>query len=148
MKTRTLLLLALACGVAIMLAGAVFLVQLSNQEDAEPPVELGVAAVAGDMSVTVDDAVEGDGVFDVTVRIGGVDDPDGASGFRLLAAGEPLTPADPGDMAGEGTVPEQCGATTVAERTCVVRFDIGGRAASARVLFYERGDVILRWVLR
>ena len=59
MKTRTLLLLALACGVAIMLAGAVFLVQLSGQDDVEPPVALGDAVTAGDMTV-LDDEISGD----------------------------------------------------------------------------------------
>ena len=56
MKTRTLLLLALACGVAIMAAGAVFLVQLSRQADAAPPVPLGEATEVGDMRVVVDEA--------------------------------------------------------------------------------------------
>ena len=95
MKTRTLLLLALACGVAIMAAGAVFLVQLSRQADAAPPVPLGVATEVGDMRVVVEAAVEHDGVLDVTVTIGGVDDADGASGFRLIASGTPPCPRRP-----------------------------------------------------
>lgn len=138
MKTRTLLLLALACGVAIMLAGAVLLIQLSGQDDAEPPVPIGDTGVAGDMTVVVDDVVERGGVLEVAVRIGGVDDADGAAGFRLIAAGEPVSPADADDV---------CGATTVAERRCTVRFDLGDAGGTSRVLFYERGDVTLRWVL-
>ena len=44
MKTRTLLLWALACGVAIMLAGAVFLVQLVTRDELAEPVPLGTPA--------------------------------------------------------------------------------------------------------
>jgi hypothetical protein len=138
MKTRTLLLLALACGVAIMVAGAVLLIQLSSQDDAAPPVAIGDAGVAGDMTVIVDDSTERGGVLDVVVRIGGVDDPDGADGFRLIAGGRAVSPAT-----GDGL----CGATTTAERRCTVRFDVDGAGGASRVLFYERGDVTLRWVL-
>ena len=92
MKTRTLLLLALACGLAIMLAGAVFLVQLSGQADVEPPVPLGEIATAGDMTIVVDGADEAGGFLDVSVRIGGVDDDDGAAGFRLIASGRAVEP--------------------------------------------------------
>lgn len=140
MKTRTLLLLALACGVAIMLAGAVFLVQLSGQDDVEPPIALGDAATAGDMTVVVDGADESAGFLDVTVRIGGVDDDDGAGGFRLIASGRAVEPVTDG-------VDGACGPTTVAEQTCVVRFDVSGADGTSRVLFYERGEDGVRWVL-
>jgi hypothetical protein len=36
MKTRTLLLLALGCGLAILLAGGALLVMLAGQDDPEP----------------------------------------------------------------------------------------------------------------
>jgi len=140
MKTRTLLLLALACGVAIMLAGAVFLVQLSTQDEVEPPATLGDAVTAGDMTVTVDRADEAGGFLDVMVRIGGVGDPDGAGGFRLIASGRAVEPVATGVGGG-------CGATTVAEQTCVVRFDVSGADGVSRVLFYERGEDSVRWVL-
>ena len=140
MKTRTLLLLALACGVAIMAAGAVLLVQLSRQADAAPPVPLGVATEVGDMRVVVDEAIERDGVLDVTVTIGGVDDADGASGFRLIASGDAAMP-DAGTAAG------RCGATTTVQHRCTIRFDVSGAGGESRVLFYERGDDRARWVL-
>lgn len=140
MKTRTLLLLALACGVAIMLAGAVFLVQLSGQEDADPPVEIGSRAVAGDMTVIVDEAVERDGTLEVSVRIGGVTDPDGGKSFRLIASGRAVTPSNLPDDAG-------CDATSPELSPCTVRFDVSGADGTSRVLFYERGDTTLRWIL-
>jgi hypothetical protein len=137
-KTRTLLLLALACGVAIMLAGAVLLFQLSTQDDVEPPVAIGSVVTVGDMAVAVEGATEPADMLEVTVRIGGVDDPDGAAGFRLIASGRAVQP-----VTGEGA----CGATTVAVITCRLRFDVSGADGSSRVLFYERGDGGVRWVL-
>jgi hypothetical protein len=140
MKTRTLLLLALACGVAIMAAGAVLLVQLNRQADAAPPVPLGVAATVGDMRVVVDKADEHDGVLEVTVTIGGVDDPDGANGFRLIASGHAAVPQQT-HTAG------RCGETTTEQQHCTLRFDVSGARGDSRVLFYERGDERVHWVL-
>jgi hypothetical protein len=139
MKTRTLLLLALACGVAIMAAGAVFLVQLSRQDEAEAPIAMGETAAVGDMRIVVDRAVEQSGLLEVTVTIGGVDDPDGSSAFRLIAAGRAARP----ETGGEG----RCAATAVTEQRCVIRFDVSGADGDSRVLFYERGDERARWVL-
>ncbi|HEY5664929.1 MAG TPA: hypothetical protein VIS05_12935 [Ilumatobacter sp.] len=140
MRTRTLLMLALACGLAIMLAGAVLLFQLAGRGDVAAPVALGVPATVGDMTVVVDAATESGGVLDVTVRIGGVDDTDGAGGFRLIASGRPVL-ALPGDTA------DACTATSLAPRTCHVRFDTSTADGSSRVLFYERGDAQARWVI-
>jgi hypothetical protein len=140
MKTRTLLLLALACGVAIMAAGAAFLVQLSRQADAAPPVPLGESTEIGDMHVVVDGADEHDGVLDVTVTIGGVDDADGASGFRLIASGHAAVPES---ATGTG----RCAATTIEQQRCTIRFDVSGARGDSRVLFYERGEDRARWVL-
>jgi hypothetical protein len=141
MKTRTLLLLALGCGLAIMLAGAVFLFQLSTQEALADPVPLGELTRVGDMSVTVDSAVEQNGLLDITVVIGGVVDSDGATGFRLIASGRPLSAQPFGESAGI------CAATSAAQQTCHVRFDVSSADGSSRVLFYERGDQQARWVL-
>jgi len=92
------------------------------------------------MTVVVDGADESAGFLDVTVRIGGVADDDGAGGFRLIASGRAVEPITP-DFDGA------CGATTVAEQTCVVRFDVSGADGTSRVLFYERGEDGVRWVL-
>ena len=140
MKTRTLLLLALACGVAIMAAGAVFLVQLSRQADAAPPIPLGEATEVGDMRVVVEGSVEQNGVLEVTVLIGGVDDADASDGFRVIASGHAAKPEDAG---ADGA----CGATTTEVERCSVRFDVSDADGDSRVLFYERGDERARWVL-
>ena len=133
------MLLALGCGIAIMLAGAVFLFQLSGQDDLDAAVPIGQSVTVGDMTVVVDDVQESGDVLDVTVTIGGVDDVDGAAPFRLIASGRPVT-AEP-----NGATP--CGATTVVPVTCHVYFDVRGADGDSRVLFYERGDDQARWVL-
>lgn len=140
MKTRTLLLLALGCGLAIMLAGAVLLFQLTRQDDVAEPTLIGDSAEIGDMSVTVLGATETNGALDVSIRIGGVDDADGASGFRLIASGRPLQQ----DSSARGGL---CGPTTLDAVECLVRFDVTTADGSSRVLFYDRGDETARWVL-
>jgi hypothetical protein len=136
MKTRTLLLLALGCGLAIMLAGAVFLFQLANQDDVAEPIAIGEVVGVGDMDVNVIDADETDGRLLVRVELGGVRDDAPAEDFRLIASGRPLVP-DRSD----------CPPTDVQLRSCVVEFDVSGADGVSRVLFYERGDEQARWVL-
>ena len=133
------MLLSLASGLAIMLAGAVFLFQLSSQDDPPEPVMIGQVVDVGDMTVAVTEVAEGGGVLDVTIRIGGVDDADGAAGFRLIASGRPIA----FDATGDGL----CAGTAVVEQTCVVRFDVSTADGTSRVLFYDRGDDNVRWVL-
>ena len=139
MKTRTLMLLALVCGVAIMAAGAVFLVQLSNQQEAERPTPIGEPVTIGDMRVVVDGSSERGGVLDVELTIGGVDDDDATDGFRLIASGQAARP----DASAEGS----CAVTTVDPQRCLIRFDVSSASGDSRVLFYERGDDRARWVL-
>lgn len=133
------MLLALGCGVAIMLAGAVFLFQLTNQADLAEPVPIGQPTIVGDMTVTVDSSDEADGLLDVSVTIGGVSDIDGGEAFRLIASGRPVTALPDG--------PAVCAATTTEAITCHVYFDVAASDGTSRVLFYERGDDQARWVL-
>jgi hypothetical protein len=139
MKTRTLLLLALGCGLMIMLAGAVFLFQLSTRDDVTAPVPIGRQASVADMQITVRGSTERGGLLDVRIVIGGVDDPDGAAGFRLIAGGR----AVPSVASTDGG----CRATTVGGAECSLAFDLAGVDGSSRVLFYERGEDRARWVL-
>jgi len=136
MKTRTLMLLALACGVAIMLAGAVFLFQLTRQSDVEEPVAVGAQAQVGDMSVTVTDFEEAGGTLRVSVTIGGTEDLDPADEFRLIASARPVS-------LGSSTCPAVDGTSA----SCLVEFDVADADGDSRVLFYERGEERARWVL-
>lgn len=137
MKTRTLLLMALGCGLAIMLAGAVFLVQLTRQDDPQTPLLVGASTTVGDMTVTVDEATEVDGELTVTVTLNGAADELPADDFRLIASGRPAEVAE-----------TSCAATAVdnAER-CTVTFDVSAADGVSRVLFYERGEEQARWLL-
>ena len=136
MKTRTLLMLALACGLAIMLAGAVFLFQLTTQDDIAAPVPIGEQARVGDMDVMVVGVDERAGLLRVTIEIGGTDDDDPADEFRLIASARPVPVASTTCLASDGT-----------GQSCEVVFDVGGADGVSRVLFYERGDDQVRWVL-
>jgi hypothetical protein len=91
----------------------------------------------GDMRVTVLGAAEDGDRLDVDVLLGGVDDADGAEGFRLIASGRPVP-------AGAGS----CGATTVTSNPCTLVFDVSTADGESRVLRYRRGDDQARWDLR
>jgi hypothetical protein len=139
MKTRTLLLLAVACAVAIMAAGVALLVQLNGRDEVPPGTPLGEVVTVGEMRIAVDDFAESAGSLTVTIRIGGVVDDDGAVTFRLITSEGPIAP--------EHGAAGACSATTLADATCDLTFDVSGVEGSARVLRYERGDESARWTL-
>jgi len=129
-KTRTLLLLALACGTAIMLAGAVLLFQLATGDDPAEAVPVGVAAEVGDVTITVTRSAESDGVLTVNADVDAPAGTDPSTGFRLIASGRALDPAS-----------VEC------STECTVTFATAAADGSSRVLFYTRGDEQVRWVL-
>ena len=139
MKTRTLLLLAVGCGLAILVAGSVALLRLTTQAEPTAAVPVGEAVLVGDMSVTVEAVTERPGVVLVDVELGGVDDADGADAFTLNVSGQ-LVEADP-------TAGNHCGATTVDIQPCTLAFRLDADAGSTRVLLYQRGDERVRWDL-
>lgn len=130
------MLMALACGVAIMMAGAVFLFQLTGRDEIQEPVALGESVQVGDMTVVVTEAVEDAGRLRVLLLLGGTDDDDPTDAFRLIASGRPIS---------LGTT--TCPASSVALANCMIEFDVGSADGVSRVLFYERGDDQARWVL-
>jgi hypothetical protein len=139
MRTRTLLLLAVTCGLIILVAGGVQLLRLANgSSEAVSDLRVGATATAGDLVVTVLGASESDGQMSVEVRTAGVDDVLGFAGFDLLAPPLRLTPV-PG--------PDRCAALTVAEQTCTLVYDTSAAEGSARVLLLRRGEDERRWSL-
>lgn len=130
MKTRNLLLWALACGLAIMLAGAVFLFQLVTRDEIAEAVPIGTPAVVGDVTAVVTAADEAAGTLIVQAQLDAADGVDVTSGFHLIASGRAVDPAS-----------VQCGAT------CTLTFDVSAADGTSRVLFYVRGDDQARWVL-
>ena len=139
MRTKTLLLLAVGCGVAILVAGVAFLLMLAANDDEPTFVAVGQPARVGDVEVTVTDYAEAEGRATVSVRIGGVDDPDGAAAFRLAIPGERL--------AATGTGEDACGPITVADRACSLSFALDDAPGGVRILTYGRGDEVARWEL-
>jgi hypothetical protein len=137
MKTRTLLLLSVACGLAIMVAGAALLFQLASQDDTVEPLAVGEAAEVADMTVTVVDAIDrSDGELAVSIRIGGADDPTPETDFRLIAGGRPLPVAE-----------TTCPSIASDEVECDLVFDVSEVDGTSRVLFYDRGEEQARWQL-
>ncbi len=142
MRTRTLLILAVCCGLAILVAGSLQLLRVTGEGSSTEDLAIGASARAGDLDVTVESADETDGLFRVTVRVSGVDDPAGTDSFRLVVSGgvlEPLTAAQAGDGA--------CGSFTVAEQTCDLVFGVADVDGDARVLIVRRGEDQHRWNL-
>lgn len=140
MKTRTLLLLSVAVGLAILLAGGVLLFQLSNQSTAVAAARIGERVEVGDVVVTVLGASETADALRVDVRLGGIADPDGTDSFRLVTGDEPLTPL-------RAPADGRCTAITVETTECALEFDLTATDASNRVLVLRRGDDQIRWDL-
>ncbi len=138
-RTRTLLLLAVACGLAILVAGVVQLLRVANADPSTRAVDVGSVVRVGDMAVTVEHVDERPGFVLVAIEIGGVDDPAGTEAFKLVVPGKVLV-ADP-------TAGDHCGTTTVQVQPCVLAFRLPADAGSSRVLLYQRGDERVRWDL-
>ncbi len=140
MKTRTLLLLAVGCGLAILLAGGVQLLRLSNQHT-DPPLALGDTGTAGDATVRVLSFEEADGAAVVTVTLAGVDDPRGVDGLTLVTPSAPLAAVD----APSGS--DACTGFTVAPVTCTLTFDTSDVTGKSRQLLFQRAEQKARWKL-
>lgn len=138
MRTRTLLVLAVACGLAILVAGVVQLLRVANQDDPSRFVAVGERTRVGDMEVVVEGSSERAGRVLVDIEIGGVEDADGAGAFRLIGPGGALG-ADP-------SAGNRCRATTVRVEPCTLAFPLDGEG-STHVLVYQRGDERVRWDL-
>lgn len=130
------MLLALGCGLAIMVAGAVFLFQLTQRSEVAEPTPIGQVVDVAEMSVTVDEFGEEEGTLRVAVTIGGTEDLDPAADFRLIASGRPVSISSSTCPPVDGT-----GAS------CEITFDVSAADGSSRVLFYDRGEERARWVL-
>ncbi|MGH9137858.1 MAG: hypothetical protein ACRD0G_12535 [Acidimicrobiales bacterium] len=147
MRTRTLLVLAVICGFAILVAGGVQLLRIANQDDTAEFYDVGAAVDVGDMTVVVESYGESAGTASVALRLGGVADDDGGRGFRLVVPGESLQPDGDVGGDGDGDPDEECAATTVAMRSCRLTFDVSAAAGGTRILYYQRGDDEARWEL-
>jgi hypothetical protein len=138
MRTRTLLLLAVTCGLAVLLAGGVQLLRLSNQKKANPILDISAPGVAGDARVAIADVSQHSDPLVVTVTISGVDDPAAVNGFSLVVPGKLVRP-----VAGPGA----CTKFTVAPVECTLTFPMAGVTGTDRILRFDHAAERVLWKL-
>lgn len=139
MKTRTLLLLAVTCGLAILVAGTLQLLRLAGQQETTT-LGVGDTGRAGDAVIVVTDYREDATHAVVTVTLSGVDDPEGISGFGLANVSRIAAPTGEGDAA--------CTALTREEVTCTLTFSTDGFDGPSRQLVFRRAEEQVRWKLK
>lgn len=137
MRTRTLLLLAIGCGLMILLAGGIQLLRLANQ-DSTPPLGVGDTGKAGDVTITVDEVQEADSRLIVSLVIGGIDDDDALEGFTLVGVPAPVSA-----LADAGT----CSAISLEPVSCTVVFPTDAFTTADRQLLFIRAEQQVRWIL-
>jgi hypothetical protein len=136
MRTRTLLLLAIGCGLVILLAGGIQLWRVGGQQQSSTLLDIGEPGKAGDVSVElVSSRVEAAQLVAV-VRVGGSADPSGLNGFTLVGPGKVVAVSS-----------STCDGITVAPAECALTFSTSGMSGTARQLIFRRADDQLRWVL-
>ena len=136
MRTRTLLLLAIGCGLVILLAGGIQLLRVGGQQQTSTLLPVNETGKAGDVTVAlVSSKVEAAQLVAV-VHVGGIDDPKGLDGFSLV---------------GPGTVravsSSTCDGIAVVAADCALTVATSGMNGTARQLIFRRADRQLRWVL-
>jgi hypothetical protein len=145
-STRKLILAALLCGVAIMVAGGVKLAMTLADRTEVTVLDLGEEARLGDMTVAVTDVVDVGTRTAVTVTMVGVAGADATEGWRLLAGGVVASPvpAPGGDDAGSASpVPEACTVTDAANAVeCTVWFPA---SEGTRTVAYLRSGLQRQW---
>ena len=107
------------CGLAILLAGGVKLLQVAQETDKVTILPPGEKATLGDMTVSVlSVTAQGDRTV-VTVMMSGVESADAREGWRMLSGGK-VSAVTAGTWS-ETSVPP-CDTTTVAPRECALVF--------------------------
>lgn len=141
MSTRKLILAALLCGLAIMVAGGVKLALTLADRTEVQVLDLGERARLGDMTVAVTDVADAASLTAVTVSMVGVADADALEGWRLLAGGKVVSPvAAPADLGG---LPRPCATTSATESvTCTVWFPA---SEGTRTVAYLRAGTQRQW---
>jgi hypothetical protein len=136
MKTRTLLLLSLACALAIVAAGVALGIRVASTPDAVPPAALGSPVRVGDMTTVVESAAVVGVSTVVTLSTGGVEDADASQDFVLIVSGTAHRPVG-GD----------CDPVSAEPRSCRLEFAAQADPGSQVVLTQTRGEEQERWVL-
>jgi hypothetical protein len=136
MRTRTLLLLAIGCGLVILLAGGIQLLRLGRQEQTVRQLGVGEIGQAGDVNVALISSSAAATQLVAVVRVGGVSDADGLEGFTLVAPGRVLAVSS-----------STCEGIAVRQQDCELTFNTIDVPGTSRQLIFRRADQQLRWVL-
>ena len=139
-KTRTLLLLSVGCGLLIVLAGGIKLLQVATDRSDVPVLELGDEALVGDMTVVVSAIEATTSGVNVSVEMSGVPGAAVLEGWSMLGDGEL---SEPSAAVSDGA----CDATTIvpdggAEIRCILRFPV---VEAEQYVAYQRGGELRRW---
>lgn len=137
MSTRKLILTALLCGLAIMVAGGIKLFQVASDTKEVEVLSLGTVAQLADMTVSVTGINQTPEATLATVTMVGVEGADATEGWRLLAGGSVRSPLIVNDAADKCTV-----TNTDAVVTCVVAFEPSDGSVTVA---YVRGGAQSQW---
>lgn len=134
MSTRKLILTALVCGIAIVLAGGIKLLQVAKETTKVTVLGFGDRSTLGDMTVSVLGVAAQPDRTVVTVLMSGVDGADAVEGWRMLTGGKVTEPvAKPWT----GTDAPACSTTTVAGGKCSLVF--GSSTGTVTVAYLRAG---------
>ena len=136
MRTRTLLLLAIGCGLVILLAGGIQLWRVGGQRQSSTPLDVGQPGKAGDVTVELVSSNVDDSRIVAVVRVGGIQDPNGLDGFKLVGPGMVLDVSS-----------STCNGIVVEATDCTLTFATSALSGTTRQLIFNRADEQLRWVL-
>ena len=163
MSTRKLILTALLCGLAILIAGGIQLIRIADDKPVSLPT-IGEERVVGGVSVLPVEVIEAEGVSVVTLQVRSTEDAvPGALGAWTMVRGATFSPvalpADlpdpvlPGDIA-TGDLGDCAPLTVPAQPTSGTAFVVGlcrvafaAPGGGARYLAFKRGTVEARWAL-
>lgn len=138
MSTRKLIITALLCGMAILVAGGLKLFLTATDRVEVQVLSFGDGAELGDMEVQVLSAVPSVDATLVTVSMGGVDGADATAGWLVFTGTSVLEPIAPP----EGVV-SPCATTPADGRVqCVVAFP---PSEKVQYVAYVRAGIQKRW---
>jgi hypothetical protein len=138
MSTRKLILLALICGVVILIAGTAKLFQTSQKPVEVQLLALGDSVTLGDMTVSVTALRDTADRTLVDVTMVGVTEAQAMDGWKLVASGKVSNPVLL--PVGEGT---ECTLTKLTEiLACTVAFPV---SEGTRTIAYTRAGEIRQW---
>ena len=107
------------CGLAILLAGGVKLLQVAKEADQVTILPVGEKATLGDMTVAVMSVQAGTDRTVVTVRMAGVESADAREGWRMLSGGK-VSAVTAGVWSDTPVAP--CDTTTESDTECALVF--------------------------